>query len=120
MAAKRKAQERVQNYPDLFPELGGETVANAPFEGELFGEEIMGKLPPAFQGEPFGVGIEEPPLQDSLRTSKKPRRRLNGCKWYDYAGAGKTSRERRNASLWATLYPTPRRADRPGQKKEYP
>ncbi len=28
MATKRKAQERVQNYPSLFPELGGEGLVS--------------------------------------------------------------------------------------------
>lgn len=99
MANKRKASERVQNYPYLFQEL----------EGELFGEDIIEQLPPTFQGEPFAVGIEVPPLQDSLSTAKKPHRRLKGCKVYNYKGRGKTSREKRNAKLWATLYPTPKK-----------
>ena len=116
MANKRKASERVQNYPYLFQELEGELfgediIEQLPptFQGEPFGEDIIEQLPPTFQGEPFGIGIEEPPLQDSFSTAKKPHRRLKGCKVYNYKGRGKTSREKRNAKLWATLYPTPKK-----------
>jgi hypothetical protein len=45
----------------------------------------------------------------SLNAHKKPRRRLNSYQVGRYKDSGKTSLEKRNEKLWATLYPTPKR-----------
>ena len=47
--------------------------------------------------------------EDSLNASKKPRRRLNSYKVGRYKDTKQTSREKRNKTLWASLYPNPKR-----------
>lgn len=46
---------------------------------------------------------------NSLNASNEPRRRRFKPTAYKGKGAEKTSRQKRNEKLWATLYPTPKR-----------
>ena len=52
---------------------------------------------------------EENTYGGSPNAQKKPRRKLNSYQVGGNKDSGKTSREKRNEKLWATLYPTPKR-----------
>ncbi len=83
MATKRKAQERVQNYPSLFrEELGAMCLENT---------------------EPSVWGDLKPPHP------KKARRNSKTFGAGSRKGEPMSSREKRNSKLWASLYPTPKR-----------
>jgi hypothetical protein len=61
--------------------------------------------------------LEEDTFGGSLNPSKTPRRSLNASQVGNYKGKEPTSREKRNKSLWASLYPTPKSVGEKSLKK---